>query len=275
MLHFIYRAVYGTAMRNGEYKRSMKGTSHKKHNRHNNQRISYMASEYIKYQLRDVKPQEAPAPLTRKEKIKNWFDYYKWFLAAGIVLAVIIIDFAHSTYVTSHSRPDYTIGYVGSHLLPEDTVRALEEAIAAIAPDADGNGKVIVSVVQYAKDIDNSADDTAAGYNSASEVRLMADLEQEESDFFLLEDPEKFQEDYAVLMPLSDGSYARPFSDLSALSDYDFGTYEDVVSGQTVTGKSADLLKGLCFGQRMPRETSSTLDMEANNSLFNLLRGGN
>ena len=36
-----------------------------------------MASEYIKYQLRDVKPQEAPAPLTRKEKIKNWFDYYK------------------------------------------------------------------------------------------------------------------------------------------------------------------------------------------------------
>ena len=234
-----------------------------------------MASEYIKYQLRDVKPQEAPAPLTRKEKIKNWFDYYKWFLAAGLVLVYIAFDLVHSAYVTAHSKPDFTIGYIGSHLLPEDTVRALEEAVASLAPDADGNGKVIVSVVQYAKDIDRSADDTAAGYNSASEVRLMADLEQEESDFFLLEDPEKFQEDYAVLLPLADGTYARPFSDLSALSGYDFGIYKEIVSGQTVTGSSADLLKGLYFGQRMPRETSSTLDMEANNSLFNLLKGGN
>ena len=66
-----------------------------------------------------------------------------------------------------------------------------------------------------------------------------------------------------------------PFSDLSALSGYDFGAYEDIVSGQTVTGSSTDLLKGLYFGQRKPRETSSTLDMEANNSLFNLLKGGN
>lgn len=233
-----------------------------------------MASEYIKYQLRDVKPQEAPAPLTRKEKIKNWFDYYKWFLAAGIVLAVILIDLAHSAYVSARNAPDFTVGYIGSHLLPEDTVKALEDALASIAPDADGNGKVNVSVVQYAKDITESADDTAAGYNSASEVRLMADLESEESDFFLLEDPDKFQADYAVLLPLSDGSYARPFTDLSALSGHDFGEYEEIVSGQTVTGQSADLLKNLYFAQRMPREGTSALDMEANNTLFHLLNGG-
>lgn len=35
-----------------------------------------MASEYLKWKYRDVKPDEPPKPLTRKEKLANWFYYY-------------------------------------------------------------------------------------------------------------------------------------------------------------------------------------------------------
>ncbi len=32
-----------------------------------------MASEYLKWKYRDVKPDEPPPPMTRKQRLANWF----------------------------------------------------------------------------------------------------------------------------------------------------------------------------------------------------------
>ena len=80
-----------------------------------------------------------------------------------------------------------------------------------------------------------------------------------ESYFFLLEDPEQFQQAYHALRRL-DGSL--PEKDASAEGTYlawdacpvlrqlDLGGYSYEVMGQTVAGDSQELLSGLFFARR-------------------------
>ena len=80
-----------------------------------------------------------------------------------------------------------------------------------------------------------------------------------ESYFFLLEDPEQFQQAYHVLRRL-DGSLLE--KDASAEGTYlawdacpvlrqlDLGGYSYEVMGQTVAGDSQELLSGLFFARR-------------------------
>ncbi len=235
-----------------------------------------MASEYIKYQLRDVKPAEPPKPLTKEEKLRNWFDYHKWHLVIAAVLIIIAADLAHSAYVSARSVPDYQIAYVGTKTLPSDTVSALGAAAAAFGEDLTGNGEITVSVVQYVKNTEEAAGNEAvAGSNTASEIRLMADLEDCTSAFFLLEDPEAFEESYMVLQPLSDGRLALPFEEVPGLANADLGTYEEsLITGETVSGESAELLTGLSLARRLPREGSENKNQEAYDAFWSKLTGG-
>ena len=44
-----------------------------------------MASEYLKWKYRDVKPDE-PIRLTQKEKALNWWQYHKWYVLLGSLI---------------------------------------------------------------------------------------------------------------------------------------------------------------------------------------------
>ena len=74
-----------------------------------------------------------------------------------------------------------------------------------LGTDCNGDGKIVVQVNQYL-----SAQEDVM-YAAASNVRLMADLDACESYFFLLEDPEGFQQGYEVLQedwfPVENGLY--------------------------------------------------------------------
>ena len=48
-----------------------------------------MASEYLKWKYRDVKPRETKE-LTPAEKRKNWWHYHKWHILTGVVLAAAL-----------------------------------------------------------------------------------------------------------------------------------------------------------------------------------------
>ena len=47
-----------------------------------------MASEYLKYLNRDVKPEGPPPELTPKEKRRNWW-YYHWKIVAVVCIIVL------------------------------------------------------------------------------------------------------------------------------------------------------------------------------------------
>lgn len=89
--------------------------------------------------------------------------------------------------------------------LSEEETAAWEEKLAALGTDCSGDGKIVVRVNQYL----SAGEDVM--YAAAGNVRLMADLNACESYFFLLEDPDGFQEGYEVLredwFPVENGLY--------------------------------------------------------------------
>ena len=143
-----------------------------------------MASEYLKKKYQDVKP-DVKRELTPAEKRKNWWHYHKWHVVIGAVLLAILGSMVWNTL--QRVMPDYQIAYVGTAALPDDTAAAVENGIAALGEDLNGDGRVVVRLVQY-----TSSGEIDAQAAMAAEVRLMADMTACESYFFLLEDPEKF-----------------------------------------------------------------------------------
>lgn len=154
-----------------------------------------MASEYLKWKYRDVKP-EKPASMTAAQRRKNWWYYHKWHVLAAVAAVLIAADWAWN--VLSQVRPDYHVAYVGSVPLSEGDGASWETQLAVLGADCNGDGKVVVQLNQYLT-TQNGSDSELAMYNYAANVKLLADLDARESYFFLLEDPERFQADYEIL----------------------------------------------------------------------------
>ena len=163
-----------------------------------------MASEYLKWKYRDVQPDEK-VELTEEQRRRNWWYYHKWHVVLAAVLVLIAASLVWNA--VTQVRPDCQIAYVGSVPLSEEEEAAWKDRLAALGTDSNGDGRVVVQLNQYlmVQDSDN------AMYAYAANVKLMADLESNESYFFLLEDPEGFKRDYEVLredwFPLEDGLY--------------------------------------------------------------------
>ena len=213
-----------------------------------------MASEYLKWKYRDVQPWEQ-RELTPAEKRRNWWDYHKWHVVIGAVLLGIVVDLVIHAAGVGQIKPDYQVAYVGTNMLPEDTAAAIENAFAALGEDANGDGRVVVKLAQYA-----SASGAQAGIYSSTDVALTADLMEGESYFFLLEDPEQFQAVYRSLCRLDgslpeEGDYSAEGTYLAwgqcpVLAGTELGGYSFEVMGKTVTGSSDELAAGLYLARR-------------------------
>lgn len=163
-----------------------------------------MASEYLKWKYRDVQP-DKPVELTKKQRRRNWWHYHKWHVLLSGLALCIAGDLAW--HILTQVHPDYQVAYVSADSLPEEAERAWIEKLSALGADCNGDGRIVVQINQYLV----SPDSEQAMYNYASSVKLMADLESNDSYFFLLADPEGFQNGYGVLredwFPVEDGLY--------------------------------------------------------------------
>jgi hypothetical protein len=246
-----------------------------------------LASEYLQWKYRDVQP-DAPVQLTKKEKLQNWWHYHKWHLVIGIVLLAIAVDVGKDALGIGKVTPDYQIAYVGTTVLPEDTVTALENALAQLGEDCNGDGQVIVQFNQYAKTSDDDDEgmdngDTAY-YAYASEVTLMADLEDCESYFFLLDDPEQFQSDYQVLSQedgslsentlLKGNAYSLLWTDCPVLTQLELGDYSELVADQEVSGSNQEVLSHLYLARRGFWGDNTTDNLEGCEALWSALTKG-
>lgn len=237
-----------------------------------------MASEYLNWKFRDVKPDPRPAPLTPREKWNNWWHYHKWHVAAGAAVCLMAADLACNALGVGKVQPDYQIAYVGQSPLPDQTVTAVENAFASLGTDANGDGRTVVQLHQYLLTDDGGEN---AEYAYANQVTLMGDLEDADSYFFLLEDDETFQADYAVLADAS-GALAEagepPFTlrwaDCPALAGQELGSYTQTLLGQEISGSSQNLLDGLTLARRGFWEGRTCDHQDACDDLWNALTKG-
>ena len=207
-----------------------------------------MSSEYQKWLARNEKPEEK-RKLTPAEKRRNWWDYHKWHVVIAVGLMLCMAWTIWSTVQSDRTRADYEIAYIASRRLPDETVEALERALAEYGVDLTGDGRVRVQVNQY-----TSADDYTGG------MKLFADLVAGNNCIFLTDDPELVQERYGVLA-YSDGTYpaegetlTKPlwyaWKECAVLANLDLGTYTDQYSTEKeVLGNNQDLFTGLYIGR--------------------------
>lgn len=197
--------------------------------------------------------------LSRAEKCRNWWHYYKWYVICGVVLFGIACDLIGNALGLWHPSPDIQIAYVGETPLPQNTVAALEAAFASIGGDFNGDGKVTVKINQYASSSQNANPD-AVYYGTASEITLIGDISDCESYFFLMDDPERFQREQQLLA-CPDGSCPDKadhstddkvllWSDCPVLSGLEMGSYSISILGENITGSNQELLAELYIGRR-------------------------
>lgn len=214
-----------------------------------------MASEYLKWKFRDIQP-EQPTELTPEQKRRNWWHYHKWHVAFAAVAVLVLADIGKDVLGIGRIRPDYQVAYVGTAPLPDDTADALQAALTALGQDANGDGRVVVQINDYA----SGGGVDGGEYAAASAVTLMGDIADCESCFFLLEDPEAFQRSYHILRRL-DGSLPAEtdrdyescclrWADCPVLARQALGEYHSSVAGQERSGSNQELLGGLYLARR-------------------------
>lgn len=209
-----------------------------------------MASEYLKWKYRDVRP-DVPRELTPAERRVNWWHYHKWHVGIGILVLLVLADWGFNAWNAKRNAPVYQVAYISSNPLPEETAAALETALTELA------GGERVSLNQYVI-AGAGTDSETALYASASSVKLMADLDSCDSFLFLLDEPETFQNNYQVLrnldgtLPESGGEkiFCLRWTDCPVLSALSLGEYSETLMGQEVTGDSEMILSGLYLARR-------------------------
>lgn len=224
--------------------------------------------------------------LSGTEKWKNWWYYYKWYVLCGIILTGIAISWLGNALGLWQPAPDFQIAYVGETALPEDTVNALESALAGLGEDLEldldfnQDGKIIIKINQYPSN-SQSPDSDAHYYETAAEISLIGDISDCDSYFFLLENPGAFQREHQLLAN-PDGSCPDKaddtttdkvllWSDCPVLSGLEFDSYSTNLSEQRTTAESQELLAGLFIGRRCFYNDTTTDNAEQCSALWELL----
>lgn len=184
-----------------------------------------MASEYLKYLNRNVKPEAPPPELSPKEKWKNWWYYHWKIVAVAAVIFLAVLSMILKNLGITEPLPDYNIAYVGSHSLSEETTDAVTALFQEYGEDASGDGEVTVVINQYVM-YDDTTDYDSIKLTASATTALDGDIATQTSYFFLLEDPKSFNAAYQLLAdasgslpPQDDVSWENKVLPLSSLTD--------------------------------------------------------
>jgi hypothetical protein len=232
---------------------------------------------------------ESKKEYTKQEKAANWWYYHKLYVGIAVIAVVLVVWMVHD--VVTRVRPD-RVGYVGSSNLPTDTVTALENTLAAYCDDRNGDGKVVVELVQYNLDFDPESENTDAYTQMADVTRLSADLSSEDGPYiFIMQDTdyaettgdlqyldgtmpdtENVDEDDNVIVDWTKMVYR--WTDCPALTGLDLGTYTGLTMVDDLQGENQDIMKNTYIGRRAYYTDKTALESETYDALWNILTAG-
>lgn len=229
-----------------------------------------MASEYMKWKAQQEIaaeiPKEPEKPMSKKDRLENWLRYHWLHLVIGAVLLWIVGSMLWNVLGFGQVQPDYRIAYVGQTALTDEEVTAIETAFAALGTDVNGDGRITASLTQYG--VYRGGDtETALYYNYASDTLLIADIESQDSYFFLTDDPKGLQRAYQIL--------ANPDGSLPEETDYSIDDkvipLADCPALFVLT--EYETLRGLSLARR-GFYGNAAADQAANDALWNALMKG-
>ncbi len=244
-----------------------------------------MASEYLKWKYRDVKPEEK-TEMTPEQKRRNWWEYHKWWLLLALVFVVGAGFLIHDIFF--RPVPDYEVGFVSKIQPPTEVLEALQAQLEAQGEDVNGDGRVLVELDVYSVGFDPLSM-TDADATSAAITRLTVDLSSGQVYLLLLDDPEGFQARMGALCYL-DGSIPPDdaekhdaanwtdmvyrWEDCPVLAGMDLGTYQPFlgVEGPDTDGQSA--MAGIYVARRALWTEEQAAGFTADEDLWQKLTAG-
>lgn len=238
-----------------------------------------MASEYF---LKLAKEQtiQPERELTKKEKIKNWWDYHKKQVLIVLAVAALTGYVVWESFVNKPPEPDYQVAYVGEMSLPDDTVEALEDALAEKGRDLNGDGEVLVEIEQYAISAQTETPEAMLG----TQARLMGDFSSCQFFCFLLEDPATFQKQYGMLtypdgtIPEEDAAPSEVlwygWEDCPVLAGMDLGSANLSGTEQEILVENQQLLSGLSVGRGVFMDSWKPENQDAYAALWETITEG-
>lgn len=213
--------------------------------------------------------------------MRNWWYYHKWYVICGVLLFGIVIRLTGNALGWFTKKPDIQIAYIGESRLPEDTETAVREIFSSLAGDYNRDGQVTVQINSFVTGNADNPDADSVFYRQAAMITLMADINDCESYFFLMEDPDAIQKEFQILAQ-PDGSCpddtdystenkAISWNACAPLAEAELGSYSTVFLGETITGKNQELLSDLYLGRRCFYDERQTAYAKECDDLWNTL----
>lgn len=147
---------------------------------------------YIKPE--DIQPDAPPKELTPKEKRENFWFYHKWHVIIGVFACALAFSLIWE--IVTQVKPDYTISILSSNGIPTGVGEVLGEQLTPYFDDRNGDGRVVVSVVEYTVASGDAVAGVDPNVQMANVTKLMGDLDLGESMLFLTDDLDFFEQQY-------------------------------------------------------------------------------
>ncbi len=142
--------------------------------------------------LRDIEPEAPPEEkkeYTKKEKFSNWWAYHWGWVAGGIGAVILLVALVYPVF--AQPKADLTIGVVTPGAFPDSLIEALQDTLAPVVGDRNGDGKTIVVIETYI--ISNEGEPSSQGevvdpnMQMAGIVRLTGALSGGDPVLFLID----------------------------------------------------------------------------------------
>lgn len=222
---------------------------------------------------------------TGRDKRKNWWYYHKIHLLVGVIVVALVGSFIYS--MVSQVDPDYTVAVLTSYSMPETGLNQLEDCITPYADDRNGDGQVVVNVVNYVFSDDASAD---YAMQQAAVVRFLADATSNEVMIYLHDETafDALKENFAGFFQYTDGT-AMPedaddfenamlsWDDVAAFANFKPKTEEGELYTADVLSQLYSRLRVSCRAAEGSSIEGNKKDMayyEASMALFDRLKKG-
>jgi len=119
------------------------------------------------------------SPLSAKEKVQNFWFYYKWHTVIGLFIAVVLAF--GLVQCCTKEQPDYTIMTVFDKYVPSEVTLEIENYLEQFGEDINGDGEIIVHIYDASAGTDQDI-------QNANSTRLMAELQRGEVMLFIVDD---------------------------------------------------------------------------------------
>ncbi|MBQ5320738.1 MAG: hypothetical protein J6K88_01560 [Oscillospiraceae bacterium] len=187
--------------------------------------------------------------MTFKEKVRNIWDYDKWFIIGGIFVAIMVFLFIKDVFFKETA--DFQIVSVSVGYLSKENVETTERYFSSFAPDKDGDGVSTVNLLniefspEHAKNPQLDRD---------ASTQLIAELSLQQNCLFII--------DKANFEAIWKGDYSS-LCDLSSLSEkFEEGTFFIPISQTAIKDNLPFYDEDLLFIIRIPYDNRYKDDYE-------------